>query len=119
MRSHHLLVPAAVAAAAALLAATGSARTDHPALNVPVHLSDASCKLDHLIASHAYTRFVFGVQNNGKRAHGFDISSRYHTGLIAPGQEVTIVADFAQAGKYPYACVSAHATLKKGVFVIR
>ena len=119
MRTHHLLVPAALAAAGAFYAAAGSARTDHPALNVPVRITESSCHLDHLIASHSYTTFVFGVQNNGKLAHGFDISARYKTGLIAPGQEATIVATFARPGKYPFACVSAHATVKKGVFIVR
>ena len=119
MRSHHLLVPAAVAAMAALLAATGSARTDRPALNVPVRITESSCHLDHLWASHkSYSTFVFGVQNNGKVAHGFDISAKYKTGLIAPGQEATIIATFTKPGKYTFACVSAHATVKKGVFTL-
>jgi hypothetical protein len=29
------------------------------------------------------------------------------------------VADFGRAGAYRYACVSAHSTVKKGVFTIR
>jgi hypothetical protein len=119
MRIHHLFVLAVVGGAAALLAASGSARTDHPAMNVPVTLSDSSCKLDYKSGSGSYNRFVFGVTNNGKVAHGFDISARYKTGLIQPGQERTIVADFPNSGTYRYACVSAHATQKKGVFVVR
>jgi uncharacterized cupredoxin-like copper-binding protein len=119
MRPHHLLVLSAAAVTAALLAATGSARTDHPAMNVPVRISDSSCKVNYTSASHSYTRFVFGVTNVGKRAHGFDISTHYKTGLIKPGQEATIVADFTSPGSYRYACVSAHSTVKKGVFVVR
>ena len=119
MRSHHVLVPAAALAVAALVAATGSARTDHPAMNVPVTLTDSSCKLNYNAGSGSYNRFVFGVTNNGKVAHGFDISTKYKTGLIKPGQERTIVADFPNSGSYRYACVSAHATQKKGVFLVR
>ena len=119
MRTRYLLAVPAAALAAALLAATGSARTDRPAMNVPVTLTDSGCKLNYNAGSGSYNRFVFGVTNNGKVAHGFDISSRYKTGLIQPGQERTIVADFPNTGSYRYACVSAHATQKKGVFVVR
>ena len=87
MRTHHLLVLPVAAGAAALLAATGSARTDHPAMNVPVTITDSSCKLDYQSGNGSYNRFVFGVTNNGKVAHGFDIS--------------------------------AHSTVKRGVFIVR
>ena len=68
--------------------------------------------------SGQYSTIVFGVTNNGTVSHGFDISGRYKSGLIKPGQERTIVAHFGP-GSYRYACVAAHSTVKKGVFTIR
>jgi len=120
MRVQHFgvaLVAVAVAVAvAALPAAPGVAA---PAFNVPVHIKNASCVLGYKSVSHQYTRIVFGVFNDGTVSHGFDISAKFKTGLIKPHQERTLVANFAHAGGYRYACVSAHSTVKKGVFTIR
>ena len=96
--------------------ASGSA---NPAFNNPVQITNTSCHLNYTSVSRKYTRIVFGVVNNGTVSHGFDISTKYKTGLIKPGQEATIVATFTRPGAYRYACVSAHSTVKKGVFTIR
>ena len=101
---------------AALPAAPGVAA---PAWNVPVHIKNASCILGYKSVGHQYTRIVFGVFNDGTVAHGFDISAHFKTGLIKPGQEKTLIANFGHAGAYRYACVAAHSTVKKGVFTIR
>ena len=113
-------IPAVLAAtaAAALPAAPAVAR---PALTlgVTVTITNTSCVLGYTSVSHRNTRIVFHLINNGSRAHGFDISARFKSGLIKPHQESTLVADFGRPGAYPYACVAAHSTVKKGVFTIR
>ena len=119
MRVHHFFVVAIFAAMVALLpAASGFARSAAPGMNDPVTITNAACHLDHPTVSGQYSTIVFGVTNNGTVAHGFDISGRYKSGLIKPGQEKTIVAHFGH-GSYRYACVAAHSTVKKGVFTIR
>jgi hypothetical protein len=120
MRVQHFgvaLIAVAVAVAiAALPAAPGVAA---PAWNVPVHITNTSCVLGYKSVGHQYTRIVFGIFNNGTVAHGFDISAKFKSGLVKPHQEKTLIADFGRAGAYRYACVSAHSTVKKGVFTIR
>jgi hypothetical protein len=120
MRIRHVgvaLVAVAVAVAvSALPAAPGVAA---PGFNVPVKITNTGCVLGYKSVSHQYTRIVFGIFNHGTVAHGFDISTRYKSGLIKPGQERTLVATFTRKGSYPYACVTAHSTVKKGVFIIR
>jgi hypothetical protein len=119
MRVHHFFVVATVVAVVALLpAASGFARSAAPAMNDPVSITNKACHLDYPSVSGNYSAVVFGVTNNGSVAHGFDISGRYKSGLIKPGQEKTIVAHFGH-GSYRYACVAAHSTVKKGVFTIR
>ena len=118
MRAHHFVVAMVAVTAAALPAASGFARSAAPAFNDPVRITNTSCHLDYTTVSHQYTTIVFGVTNNGSVSHGFDISGRYKSGLIKPGQEATIVAHFGR-GSYKYACVAAHSTVKKGVFTIR
>ena len=115
MRVHHFVVASVAATVAALLAATTLAA---PGFNVPVRITDKGCVLGYTSVSRQYTTIVFGVFNNGRVSHGFDISGRYVSGLIKPGQERTIVAHFAP-GAYRYACVAAHSTVKKGVFTVR
>ena len=108
----------AVTAVAALPAAPAVAR---PALTLGVNvtITNTSCVLGYTSVSHRNTRIVFHLINNGSVAHGFDISTRFKSGLIKPHQESTLVADFGRPGAYPYACVAAHSTVKKGVFTIR
>jgi hypothetical protein len=120
MRVHRFVVAAVTACAVAAIAAgvlvsSGSA---NPAFNNPVRITNTSCHLNYTSVSRQYSRVVFGVANNGTVAHGFDLSTNYKTGLIKPGQEATIVANL-RPGAYRYACVSAHSTVKKGVFTIR
>ena len=109
-------VAAVVAVAAALPAVSGVAA---PGWNVPVHITNKNCVLGYKSVSHQYTRIVFGIFNDGTVAHGFDISAKYKSGLIKPHQEKTLVTTLTRKGSYAYACVSAHSTVKKGVFVIR
>jgi hypothetical protein len=120
MRIHQFgvaMVAAMVAATvAALLVAPGFAA---PAWNVPVRITNTSCVLGYTSVSHQYTRIVFGIFNNGSVSHGFDISTRFKSGLVKPHQEKTLVANFGRPGSYRYACVSAHSTVKRGVFTIR
>ena len=121
MRVHRFVVAfttatAVAAAVAAVLVASGSAS---PGLNNPVRITNTTCHLNYTSVSRHYTRIVFGVVNNGTVSHGFDISAKYKTHLIKPGQEATLVATFTHPGAYKYACVSAHSTVKKGVFTIR
>jgi hypothetical protein len=108
----------AVMAVASLPAAPAVAR---PALTLGgnVTITNTSCVLGYTSVSHRNTRIVFHLINNGSVAHGFDISTRFKSGLIKPHQESTLVADFGRPGAYPYACVAAHSTVKKGVFTIR
>jgi hypothetical protein len=108
----------AVTAVAALPAAPAVAR---PALTLGVNvtITNTSCVLGYTSVSHRNTRIVFHLINNGSVSHGFDISTRFKSGLIKPHQESTLVADFGRPGAYPYACVAAHSTVKKGVFTIR
>jgi len=109
---------AIVAAAAALLAAPAFAR---PALsvNVSVTMTNSSCVLGYNSVSHRNTRVVFHIINNGSVSHGFDISAKFKSGLVKAHQESTLVANFGRPGAYRNACVSAHSTVKKGVFTIR
>jgi len=118
MRVRHVGVATLAATVAALPAASGFARSEL-SLNVPVRITNTSCVLGYTSVSHRNTRIVFGIFNNGSVAHGFDISGKYKSGLIQPGQEQTLVADFGRPGAYRYACVAAHSTVKKGVFTIR
>ena len=113
-------IPAVLAAAAvaALPAAPAVAR---PALTLGVNvtITNTSCVLGYTSVSHRNTRIVFHIINNGSVSHGFDISTRFKSGLVKPHQESTLVADFGRPGVYSYACVAAHSTVKKGVFTIR
>jgi hypothetical protein len=118
MRAHHFVVAMVAVTVAALPAASGFARSAL-SLNNPVRITNTSCDLGYVSVSYRNTRIVFGVFNLGSVAHGFDISGRYKTGLIQPGQEQTLVANFGRPGAYRYACVAAHSTVKKGVFTIR
>jgi len=120
MRVHHLgIALIAVAVAVAVTAFPATPGVSAPGWNVPVKITNKSCVLGYKSVSHKYTRIVFGIFNNGTVAHGFDISTKYKSGLIKPHQERTLVATFTHAGSYPYACVSAHSTVKRGVFIIR
>jgi hypothetical protein len=114
----HFGVALLVASIAALLAAPAFAR---PALslNVSVTMTNSSCVLGYTSVSHRNTRIVFHIINNGSVSHGFDISAKFKSGLVKPHQESTLVANFGRPGAYPYACVAAHSTVKKGVFTIR
>lgn len=118
MRVHHLGVAMLAATVAALLAASGFARSVAPGLNDPVTITNTSCHLNFTSTSSKATTIVFGVTNKGTVSHGFDISSKYKTGLIKPGQEKTLVTHLGP-GAYKYACVASHSTVKKGVFTIR
>jgi hypothetical protein len=120
MRVQHFGVAViAVMVAVAVAALPASSRVAAPAWNVPVKITNTSCVLGYKSVGHQYTRIVFGIFNNGTVAHGFDISAKFKSGLVKPHQEKTLVADFGHAGTYRYACVSAHSTVKKGVFTIR
>ncbi|HEV7443734.1 MAG TPA: cupredoxin domain-containing protein [Steroidobacteraceae bacterium] len=114
----HASVAMLAATVAALLAAPASAA---PVLSyqVNVTITNKSCILSRPSVSHRNTRIVFHIINNGTVSHGFDVSAKFKSGLVHPQQESTLVADFGRPGKYPYACVSAHSTVKKGVFTIR
>ena len=103
---------------AALLAAPAFSR---PALTLGMNvtITNSSCVLGYTSVSHRNTRIVFHLINNGSVSHGFDISARFKSGLIKPHQESTLVANFGRPGAYRYACVSAHSTVKRGVFTIR
>lgn len=118
MRARHLVVATVAAMVVVLPAASGLASSAAPAWNDPVRITNTACHLDYTSVSGQYSRIVFGIFNNGSVSHGFDISGRYKSGLIKPGQEQTLVAHFAP-GSYRYACVAAHSTVKKGVFTIR
>jgi hypothetical protein len=106
------------ATVAALLAAPALAR---PALslNVPVTITNSKCVLGYTSVSHRNTRIVFHIINNGSVSHGFDITAKFHSGLVKAHQESTLVANLGRPGAYPYACVAAHSTVKKGIFTIR
>jgi hypothetical protein len=114
----HATAAALVVTAVALLAAPAFAR---PALslNVSVTITNSSCVLGYKSVSHRNTRIVFHIINNGSVSHGFDISTKFKSGLVKAHQESTLVANFGRPGVYPYACVAAHSTVKKGVFTIR
>jgi len=117
MRVHFGVALLAVIAAA-LLAAPAFAR---PALSfeVTVTMTNSSCKINYLSVSHRNTRIVFHIINNGSVSHGFDITAKFHSGLVKAHQESTLVANLGRPGAYRFACVSAHSTLRKGVFTIR
>jgi hypothetical protein len=118
MSTRHFVVAMAAVAVAALLAASGFARTAAPGFNDPVKITNTSCHLNHISVGNQYSSIVFAVTNNGTVSHGFDISAKYKTGLIKPGQERTLVTHLGP-GSYKYACVAAHSTVKKGVFTVR
>jgi len=114
-------IPAVLAAATAVAALPAASAVARPTLTLGVNvtITNTSCVLGYTSVSHRNTRIVFHLINNGSVAHGFDISTRFKSGLIKPHQESTLVADFGRPGAYPYACVAAHSTVKKGVFTIR
>ena len=114
----HATMAVLVVAVAALLAAPAFAR---PALsvNVSVTITNSSCVLGYKSVSHRNTRVVFHIINNGSVSHGFDITAKFHSGLVKAHQESTLVANLGRPGRYPYACVAAHSTVKKGFFTIR
>jgi hypothetical protein len=114
-------IPAVLAAATAVAALPAAPAVARPTLTLGVNvtITNTSCVLGYTSVSHRNTRIVFHLINNGSVAHGFDISTRFKSGLIKPHQESTLVADFGRPGAYPYACVAAHSTVKKGVFTIR
>jgi hypothetical protein len=103
---------------AALLAAPAFTRPTL-SLNNPVTITNTKCVLGYTSVSHRNKRIVFHIINNGTVSHGFDVSAKFKSGLVKPHQESTLVANFGRPGAYPYACVSAHSTVKKGVFTIR
>jgi hypothetical protein len=113
-----LIVAVLAAPVAALLAAPAFAR---PALSleVPVTMTDANCVLGYKSVSHRNTRIVFHIINNGNVSHGFDITARFHSGLVKAHQESTLVANLGRPGAYPFSCVAAHHLVKKGIFTIR
>jgi hypothetical protein len=120
MRVHHFGVAMiAVSVAVAVVALPAAPGVAGPAWNVPVRITNTSCVLGYASVSHQYTTIVFGVFNNGSVSHGFDISAKFKSGLVKPHQEKTLVANFGRPGAYRYACVSAHSTVKKGIFTIR
>ena len=114
----HIVVALLTATFAALLAAPALAG---PALSyeVTVTITNSRCVIDHPSVSHRNTRIVFHIINNGSVSHGFDVSAKFKSGLVKAHQESTLVADFGRPGAYRYACVSAHSTVKRGVFTIR
>ena len=120
MRIHHVgLALIAVAVAVAVTALPATPGVAAPGWNVPVHITNTNCVLGYKSVSHQYTKIVFGIFNNGTVSHGFDISTKYKSGLVKPGQERTLVTTLTRRGTYAYACVSAHSTVKRGVFTIR
>ena len=97
MRVHHFgIAMVAVAVAVAITALPAAPGVAAPGLNVPVHITNEGCTLGYKSVSHQYTRIIFGVFNNGTVAHGFDISSKYKTGLIKAHQEKTLITTFGQ-----------------------
>jgi hypothetical protein len=118
MRVHIGVAALLAAIVAALLAAPAFTRSTL-SLNNPVTITNTKCTLGYTSVSHRNTRIVFHIINNGSVAHGFDVSAKYKSGLVKAHQESTLVADFGRPGAYRYACVSAHSTVKKGVFTIR
>jgi len=119
MRVHFGLALVAVTVAVAVSALPAAPGVAAPAWNVPVHITNTSCVLGYKSVPHGYTRIVFGIFNNGSVAHGFDVSAKFKSGLVKAHQEKTLIANFGHSGAYAYACVSAHSTVKKGVFTIR
>jgi hypothetical protein len=124
MRVRRLGVLIVAVAVAAFLAAHGFAASHGPARsmpswNVPVKITNTSCVLSYKSVGHQYTRIVFGIFNNGTVSHGFDISTKFKSGLVKPHQEKTLVANFGRSGAYRYACVAKNSTVKKGIFTIR
>jgi Cupredoxin-like domain len=115
MRVHHVVVAMLAVTVAALLAAAAFAHSVAPGFNDPVKITNTSCHLNHTSTSSGATTIVFGITNSGTVAHGFDISTKYKSGLIKPGQEKTLTTHLSP-GSYRYACVAAHSTVKKGVF---
>jgi hypothetical protein len=109
---------AAVSLVAALTTPAALARPELT-LGMNVTITNTTCVLGYTSVSHQNTRIVFHLINNGSVAHGFDISTRFKSGLIKPHQESTLVANFGHPGVYPYACVAAHSTVKHGIFTIR
>ena len=118
MRVHLLGVALLAATVAALLAAPAFAR---PTLSFPVNvtMTNSTCVLNYKSVSKQNTRIVFHIINNSSVSHGFDITAKFHSPLIKPHQEGTLVANLGRPGAYRYACVAAHSTLKKGIFTIR
>jgi hypothetical protein len=114
----HVGVALLAVTVAALLAAPAFTR---PALslNNPVTITNTKCVLGYTSVSHRNTRIVFHIINNGSVSHGFDITAKFHSGLVKAHQESTLVANLGRPGAYPYACVAAHSTVKKGIFTIR
>jgi hypothetical protein len=119
MRVHQVFGVAVIAVTAAALFATAGHARPNQSFNVPVRITNTGCVVGYPSVSGAYTRIVFGVFNNGTVSHGFDISTKFKTGLIKEGQERTLIADFGRAGAYRYACVGKDSTVKKGIFTIR
>ena len=113
-----LTVAVLAAAVAALVAVPAFARPTL-SIEVPVTMTNTSCVLGYKSVSHRNTRIVFHFINNGTVSHGFDITAKFHTGLIKAHQESTLVATLARPGAYPYSCVAAHHLVKKGIFTIR
>jgi hypothetical protein len=118
MSTRHFVVASVAAMVTVLPAASGFASSTAPGFNDPVRITNTTCHLDHTSVSGQYSTIVFGVFNNGTVSHGFDISAKYKSGLVKPGQEKTLVVHF-RPGSYRYACVAAHSTVKKGIFTIR
>jgi hypothetical protein len=120
MHVRHFGVALLAAPVAALLVAPAFARPTL-SLNVSVTMTNSKCVLGYTSVSHRNTRIVFHLINNGSVSHGFDITAKpqFHSPLIKPHQEGTLVADLGRPGAYRYACVAAHSTVKKGIFTIR
>lgn len=124
MRVHRFVVPMVAVAVAAFVAAGGFAAVHRsarsaPSWNVPVKITNTKCVVSYASVGHQYTKIVFGVINNGSVSHGFDISTKFKSGLVKPHQEKTLVANFGRSGAYRYACVAKNSTVKKGIFTIR
>jgi hypothetical protein len=116
MRVRRIVTGIAAAIVAVALIGSSLAATGRP-WNEPVKITNKTCVLGYARIGRQYTHVVFGVFNNGSVPHGFDLGAHIKSGLVKPHQEKTLITNLAP-GAYTYACVSAHSTLKRGVFRI-
>jgi len=85
----------------------------------PVHITNTSCVLGYKSVAHQYNEVVFGIfQQRHRRPRLRHLRKvQVRVDQAAPGKNAR--GELRSCGRYRYACVSAHSTVKKGVFTIR